>query len=264
MTGTARPRLAAVGVSKSFPGGPTVLGPCDVSVMDTEVLAIVGPSGTGKTTLLQMLAGLITPDRGRVELDGQPLLRPSARTAVVFQEYGLLPWRTVVRNVAFPLEVMGLARAERYRRAHRILDVVGLSEAAHKFPHQLSGGMRQRTALARALVGDPSVLLLDEPLSALDIATKRAMQQLLRDVIANMRLTTVLVTHDLMDAVRLGDRIVVLAGQPGQVVAVHQIDRNRPEQELVKEVAASVEAAVDHRPWHGAPTSEDEQTWVLT
>jgi NitT/TauT family transport system ATP-binding protein len=230
--------LRAEAVEKSFPGAGLVLGPCDLSVRRREVLAVVGPSGAGKTTLLHVLAGVLSADRGSVWFDGARLRRPSPRISVVFQEYGLFPWRTARQNVAFPLEVAGRPRRERYDRAERALAELGLGEDGDKYPHQLSGGMCQRVAIARAVVGRPDLLLLDEPMSALDPVTKRALRCLLDDLIRRTGLTTLVVTHDLTDAVGMADRVVVLAGHPGTVVAERGLDRSRSEQATINQLVA--------------------------
>lgn len=249
--------MNAEGITKSFPGTGVVLASCGLSVRRGEVLAIVGPSGSGKTTLLQILAGLLPVDQGSVWFKGRRLVRPSPDISVVFQEYGLFPWRTAWRNVAFPLEVAGRPRKERRQRALQALAEVGLGADGDKYPHQMSGGMRQRTAIARAVVGQPELLLLDEPMSALDLVTKRVMRRLLADLIRQWELTTVIVTHHLADAAGMADRVAVLAGRPGTVVAVSELDRTRSERELLDQLIEIVDKhAGDHR-WPGDGDDRD-------
>ncbi len=210
--------LIATGVTHGFPG-VTVLDGIDLRVPKGSVLAILGPSGAGKTTLLHIMGGLGEPDSGRIE-------RPFIRPAFVFQDPLLLPWRTARGNVIFGLAGQRLPRAERLSRARSMLVKVGLGQDdAGLYPHQLSGGMKKRVALARALAIEPDLLLLDEAFSALDVGLSREMQQLVRLDAQERGVTVVLVTHDLSEAVRLADRVVVLAGRPGRIVARLSIDR---------------------------------------
>lgn len=210
--------LIASGVTHGF-AGVNVLDGIDLRVPKGGVLAILGPSGVGKTTLLHIMGGLVEPDAGRIE-------RPFARPAFVFQDPLLLPWRTARGNVIFGLAGQRLTRAERLSRARSMLVKVGLGqEDAGLYPHQLSGGMKKRVALARALAIEPDLLLLDEAFSALDVGLSREMQQLVRLDAQERGVTVVLVTHDLSEAVRLADRAVVLAGRPGRIVARLSIDR---------------------------------------
>ena len=191
-----------------------------------EFLCIVGPSGSGKSTLLRILAGLLRQDSGQVtivaERPGMPL------TAMVFQEHALLPWRTVLDNVTFGLENRGVGRAARERRAREMLDLVGLGQFARHYPHQLSGGMKQRVGIARALAMDPEVLLMDEPLAALDAQTRTLMQEELLRIWAALRKTVIYVTHSLEEALLLGDRIVLLTARPGRVSQTFPVDLGRP------------------------------------
>lgn len=210
--------LVASGVTHSF-AGTKVLDGVDLRISKGSVVAILGPSGSGKTTLLHILGGLLTPDAGRVDL-------PFERPGFVFQEPLLLPWRTARGNVAFGLAGLRLARSERFGRARTMLVKVGLGQDdAILYPHQLSGGMKKRVALARALAIEPDVLLLDEAFSALDVGLSREMQQLVRLDAQERGVTVVLVTHDLSEAVRLADRVIVLAGRPGRIVTRLSIDR---------------------------------------
>jgi NitT/TauT family transport system ATP-binding protein len=191
-----------------------------------EFLCVVGPSGSGKSTLLRILAGLLRQTAGSVHIEadrpGTPL------TAMVFQEHALLPWRTVLDNVTFGLENRGVARAAREARAREMLALVGLTRFAGQYPHQLSGGMKQRVGIARALASDPEVLLMDEPLASLDAQTRAIMQEELLRIWASLGKTVVYVTHSLEEALLLGDRVVLLTARPGRVSQVFAVDLGRP------------------------------------
>ncbi|WP_327284839.1 MULTISPECIES: ABC transporter ATP-binding protein [unclassified Streptomyces] len=198
------------GVRLGHPGN-TVLRGLDLTVRPGEVLAVVGPSGCGKSTLLRTLAGLLPSRGGAVEQDGRPIGGPHADRALVFQEDALLPWRTALANVELPLAIRKEPKAERRRTATEWLGRVGLADHAHRLPHQLSGGQRQRVQLARALAARPRAVLMDEPFGALDAQTRAGMQDLLVDVLAGTGATVVFVTHDVDEALFLGDRVVLLA-----------------------------------------------------
>ncbi|MGN9795354.1 ABC transporter ATP-binding protein [Streptomyces sp. OZ13] len=205
--------------------GAALPGTIALRIAPGELLAVVGPSGCGKSTLLRTLAGLLPPLDGRVTQDGEPLGRPAADRALVFQHDALLPWRTVRANVELPLAIRRVPRAERRRSAGEWLERVGLAGHAHKLPHQLSGGQRQRVQLARALAGRPRAVLMDEPFGALDAHTRAGMQDLLVDILRGTGATVVFVTHDVDEALYLGDRIALPAG--GQVLDVpHPRDRD--------------------------------------
>ncbi|WFU12030.1 ABC transporter ATP-binding protein (plasmid) [Rhizobium sp. CB3090] len=203
-----------------------------------ESLAIVGASGSGKTTLLRVLAGLENADRGDVLIDGQPVHGVGADRAVIFQEPRLLPWLTVLDNVAFPLENQGLKKSEARARARRYVQLVGLSDFADALPSQLSGGMAQRVGIARALAVKPEILLLDEPFGALDAMTKITMQEELARIWREEKVTMILVTHDLEEAVYLADRVLILSKEKGGRTREIDIDlprpRNRSEARFVK------------------------------
>ncbi len=192
-------------------GQTQVLGRISLELPPGRVISVVGPSGCGKTTLLHIAAGLIAPNGGQVS-------NRFRRLAVMFQEPRLLPWRTTLDNLAFGLKAQGVAQAERHAAARRIGAHLGLAEALGAYPHQLSGGMRQRAALGRALAVEPELLLLDEPFSALNIGLRRDLQTLLLDLIAERRLAALFVTHDLAEAVRIGDELLVLSPAPAYVV----------------------------------------------
>lgn len=236
--------LEAAGLGKRF-GGADVLQGIDLAVEDGEVLAIVGPSGCGKSTLLNMLSGLMEADAGTLRVLGQPSAQFGGWRAIayMFQEDRLLPWRSVIDNVALGLEAQGAPRAERHQRAHDALRLVGLPDAAQAWPHELSGGMRSRVALARSLAVRPSVLLMDEPFSKLDPHTRTQMHGELLRIHAESGTTIVFVTHDMEEAVVLADRIVRLVPRPGRVAeAVDLHDLPRPRDPLSPVVAERVRA----------------------
>ncbi len=203
-------------IAKVFPNGHVALGEVSLRVAEGEILAVIGASGGGKSTLLRLVAGLDAPTEGRIALDGAPLTGPSPKVGVVFQEPRLMPWLKVKDNVAFGLSRQ-LPRSERERRAAEEIARVGLARFADALPKTLSGGMAQRAALARALVTRPSVLLLDEPFSALDALTRQSLQEELVGLWERDRPTLLLVTHDLDEALFLADRVLVLGGQPGRI-----------------------------------------------
>jgi ABC-type nitrate/sulfonate/bicarbonate transport system ATPase subunit len=189
----------------------------DIVVQEGEFVSLLGPSGCGKTTLLRIIAGLETADEGEVAIDGRPVRGPGADRAMVFQGFGLLPWRTVAQNLAFPLKARKVPPAEIADRIARYLELVGLSKFADRYPYQLSGGMQQRVGLARALAVEADVLLMDEPFGAIDAQQRELMQEELLKIRAATQKTIVLVTHDIDEAVFLSDRIVLLSPHPGRV-----------------------------------------------
>jgi NitT/TauT family transport system ATP-binding protein len=191
-----------------------------LSLPEGEAVSVIGPSGCGKSTLLLAAAGLLRPTAGRVLVDGRQLSGVRRTTALILQDFGLFPWKTVFHNAALGLEIRGHRRAELRERVMNALDQVGIAEFARAFPGELSGGMRQRLALARALALDADVLLMDEPLSALDALTREDMQDVLLDLWLRRRHTSVLVTHSIAEAVYLGRRVVVLTPRPGRIAAV--------------------------------------------
>ena len=205
--------------SKVF-GDVTALEGLDLDVQRGEFLCVVGASGCGKSTLLNLLAGLERPTHGTVDIDG--------RTALMFQDAALFPWLTVVDNVALPLRLAGVGKAERRSRAERLLDAVHLGGQGHRRPHELSGGMRQRVALARALAQDAEILLMDEPFGALDAMTRDHLHDELEAVWSSRELSIVFVTHNVREAARLGDRIVLLTSHPGRLAATFDVDIPRP------------------------------------
>ncbi|MDO9044159.1 MAG: ABC transporter ATP-binding protein [Methanobacteriaceae archaeon] len=199
----------------------------NLNVNKGEFLCIVGPSGCGKTTLLRMIAGLDFPTSGHI-LEGETEISgPSRERGYVFQQYSLFPWRNVLDNVAFGLEVKGLEEEERYQKARKYLKMVGLSQYELSFPKELSGGMKQRVAIARSLVNDPQVLLMDEPFSALDVQTRHKLQEELVRIWREEQKTVIFVTHNVDEAVFLADRVVVLSHGPGKIIRTFNIDLER-------------------------------------
>ncbi len=206
----------------------TVLDSVDLSVAEKGFLSIVGPSGSGKSTLLFMIAGLEAPTSGEVLVDGQPIKGPSADRGVVFQEDAIFPWRTVRRNVEYGLALRGVPKQERRERVDRYLELVKLTGFEDLYPRQLSGGMKKRVAIAEVLVNEPQMLLLDEPFGALDYVTKISLQEELGRIWQRARLTTVMVTHDIEEALFLSDRVVVLRDGGLQYDVTVPFERPRP------------------------------------
>lgn len=204
-------------VHKTYPGGVEALNDISIEFPQGKLSSLLGPSGCGKTTLLKIIAGLLPATSGDVLVEGKPVTGPGAERAFVFQDFALMPWANVVRNVAFGLELRGVPRSERESVAGRYIARVGLKGFEKKFPHELSGGMRQRVGLARALSVDAKVLLMDEPFSAVDEQTRRKFQEELLDLVANERKTFIFVTHSIEEAVYLSDRIVLLHRRPSRV-----------------------------------------------
>ncbi|MEP9379470.1 ABC transporter ATP-binding protein [Aquabacter sp. CN5-332] len=202
-----------------------------------EFVAILGPSGCGKSTLLMMCAGLETITSGRIIMDGQPVTEPRAHVGIMFQDSTLLPWKTVMENILFPVKVQKRPMAEHKERARELIHMVGLSGFEEKKPHQLSGGMRQRVAICRALVTDPDILLMDEPFSALDAMTRDEMNDALLDIWDRYRKTGLFVTHSIREAVYLADRVLVMTRRPATVVEDLRIPFGRPRDRSIGEKA---------------------------
>jgi len=200
----------------------------DLEIADDEFLTVLGPSGCGKTTLLNIVASFEGASSGEVRLDGEPVLKPGPDRGVVFQEYALFPWLTVEQNIEFGLRERGMPKAERRARVRRQIASVGLSGFERRYPQELSGGMRQRVALARVLVNDPKILLMDEPFAALDAQTRTMMQQELLQVWSAERRTVIFVTHNIEEAVLLGDRVVVMTARPGRIKEIVTVALPRP------------------------------------
>jgi NitT/TauT family transport system ATP-binding protein len=225
------PALLAEGLRHVYAGAQGELLALDgvsLAVGRGEFVAIVGPSGCGKSTLLRILGGLLAPSEGQVRLDGQPLSAPRREIGYVFQNVTLMPWRTVLRNVTLPLEVAKVSRAQAERQARELLELVGLAGFEAAYPRELSGGMAQRVAIARALVAGPEVLLLDEPFGALDALTRELMNLELLRIWQARQVTAVLVTHNLQEAVFMGDRVLALSPRPGTIRAEVWVDLPRP------------------------------------
>jgi len=217
-------KLVIDGVSRTFPGvrggKPTeALQPTSLTVADNDFITVLGPSGCGKSTLLRIVAGLDAPTSGRVLLDGAPVTNPGADRGMVFQSYTLFPWLTVQENICFGLRERGLAAAAQVDIAARYIAKVGLEGFEHHYPKMLSGGMQQRTAIARALANSPKILLLDEPFGALDHQTRGLMQELLLSIWEAERKTVLFVTHDIEEAVFMANRVVVMSARPGRIKA---------------------------------------------
>ena len=234
----APPLLVAEGVAKEFASAGVVvraLETVSLEVRERELLAIVGPSGCGKSTLLQIMAGLIAPTSGRVTVAGRPVSGPPPEAVYVFQQYtkSLLPWRTVRQNVEFPLEHRrDLTRGARRDRAEGALEQVGLEEFASHYPWQLSGGMQQRLALARALAARPQLLLMDEPFSSVDALTRMELQDLVLETWEREKLTIVFVTHDVDEAIYLSDRVVAMTARPARIAQTLVTDLGRPREQI--------------------------------
>jgi len=220
-----RLELRSVGVEL---GGRTVLDGIDLTVRAQELVAIIGPSGSGKTTLLGAVAGFIRPRHGAVLRDGETVTGPGPDRAMVFQDDAVFPWMRVRGNVEYGLKVRGVPRQDRAVMVERALDLVGLRASADLWPRQLSGGMRKRVDMARALAVDPSILLMDEPFGALDMMTKQRLQSEFEEIFERLQMTVLFVTHDLEEAVYLSDRVLVLASHPGRVAGVLPIPLPRP------------------------------------
>jgi NitT/TauT family transport system ATP-binding protein len=237
---SAQPVLVYEGVSKSFrSSGVTALDRVDLEVVEGEFLAIVGPSGCGKSTLLNMAAGTLVPSTGRVRYKGEIVDGPNTNVGYLTQHDTLLNWRTVHKNVRLPLEFRKMDKAKAKEKVQEVLQTVGLPKMSHVYPTQLSGGMRQRVAIARTLVYEPSVYLLDEPFGALDAQLRLIMQQELMRIRKVTGGTFVLVTHDLNEAVALANRVVVVSAQPGRIKKIFDIDLPRQEDDEVVAMAST-------------------------
>jgi NitT/TauT family transport system ATP-binding protein len=250
--------LLANDIRVSFPAAargaaPTVaLDGFSLSVAGGEIVALIGPNGCGKSTFLRVAAGLLRPDRGSVAVDGAPIVAPDPRIGLVFQEPRLLPWRSVAGNVTWPLELAGWSAERRRTRLAELLDAVGLEGGGDLRPVQLSGGMRQRAAIARSLALSPEVLLLDEPFSALDALTRERFNLEMLGLQARTGATVVIVTHSIPEAILLADRVVVMTPRPGRVAAEVRIDAPRPRSlatldgALVSAAAAEIRRHLEH------------------
>jgi NitT/TauT family transport system ATP-binding protein len=219
---TAAPKLSVADLTLDYVNPETGIGHraverLDLTVARNEFLCVVGPSGCGKSTLLSAIAGFIAPTAGTIEMDGRPVDGPGAERGVVFQEYALLPWMNVLDNAALGLKLRGMGKAERYEVARRFLGIANLHGVEHKYPHELSGGMKQRVAVARTLANAPEVMLMDEPFAAVDAQTRMVLQEELARIAATSTLTVLFITHSVEEAIFLGDRVAVMTPGPGRI-----------------------------------------------
>jgi len=222
-------RITVEGATKRYATAAlTVFEGLELAVQDRETLCILGPSGCGKTTLLRAMHGLVSLDGGRIVIDGDAVRAPRRDVAMVFQHFGLMPWKRVRENVAYGVELLGLATAEVEGRVSRYIDLVGLAGFEGHYPYQLSGGMQQRAGLARALATEPGILLMDEPFGSLDAQTREILQDELLRIYQNDPRTMVFITHSIEEAIALGDRIVVLTARPARVRETILVDIPRP------------------------------------
>ena len=215
-------------------GSLTAVQQVSLKVADGEVVSLIGPSGCGKSTLLNIGSGLYAPSEGQAFVDGERVEGPNAHVAFMLQKDLLLPWRTIAENVQFGVEIQGIPLPERQKRAKTLLDNLNLGEFANHYPHQLSGGMRQRVALARTLAVDPTVLLLDEPFSAVDAQTRIVLQRELAQTLKHAGKTALLITHDLLEAVTLSDRVLVMSRRPGRIIDELMIDLPRRDDPIAR------------------------------
>ncbi len=209
-------------------GDTVVLGGVDLEIYDKEFLSIIGPSGCGKTTLLEIIAGFQKPTSGQIVIDGREVNGPGLDRGMVFQEYALFPWQTIQSNVEFGPRMRGIAKKRRRDIAENLLNLVGLQGFGDHYPHELSGGMKQRAALARALANEPDILLMDEPFAAIDAQMRETLNQQLLQVWRKKKKTVLFITHSIREALFLADRIVVMSTRPGKVLRVVPVDLPRP------------------------------------
>ncbi|MEO8134203.1 MAG: ABC transporter ATP-binding protein [Betaproteobacteria bacterium] len=245
MTAAAGSFVAARGVAKTYvtrTGPVHAVAQASFAANAGDFIALLGPSGCGKSTLLMMLAGLEAPSAGELTLAGAPMTGPRRDTGIIFQDPTLLPWKTTLENVLFPIEILKLPRKDYFDRARELILRVGLGGFEHKKPHELSGGMRQRVAICRALVHDPQVLLMDEPFSALDAITRDQMNVVLAELLERYRKTVIFVTHSIREAVYLSDRVLVMGGRPSSIIQDMPIAFPRPRRFEIEETPAFGEA----------------------
>ncbi|MDH7794056.1 MULTISPECIES: ABC transporter ATP-binding protein [unclassified Beijerinckia] len=240
----ATPLIRVQGLMKSFSRAErtvTAIDNFNLDVARGEFIAIVGPSGCGKSTFLHILGGFERATSGSLSIDGRPITKPGPDRGVVFQEYALYPWRTVADNITWALEIQGRSRAERKVVADMLLAKVGLTHFRDHYPAELSGGMKQRVAIARTLAFDPEVLLLDEPFGALDAQNRELMQEELQRLLNDFKRTAIFITHDIEEAIYLADRVIVFTARPGRTKADIRIDLPRPRDIEVKKTATYLE-----------------------
>ena len=234
-------------INKSFDGrgkNLSVLEEISLTIDDGELVCLLGPSGCGKTTLLRLIAGLDQPTSGEIIANGELVEKPSGDRAVIFQQYSLFPWLTVIQNVTFGLEISGGSKEENIQAAERYLKSVGLLEFKDSYPHELSGGMKQRVAIIRSLLNHSPILLMDEPFSALDMQNRHKLQEQLIGVWKRFENTIVFVTHDVDEAVYLSDKIVLLDKNPGKIAEIISVDLERPRRRESQEFLAIQESIV--------------------
>jgi len=225
------PAIEVAGVSKTYKargGTTTALNDLSFAVRPQEFVSVLGPSGCGKTTVLKIIAGLVAPTTGTVRIDGKPVAGPLNEIGIVFQTPALMRWRTALENVMLPIEILRLDKSTYEPQAISLLKLVGLSGFEGKYPNELSGGMQQRVSIARALVHDPSILLLDEPFSALDAMTRNQLNVELLRIWSERKKSSLLITHSIPESVFLSDRVVVLSGRPARVLEIVEINLPRP------------------------------------
>ena len=223
-------QLSKVFFEQNDPRKPALVALYNVSltVRRNEFISLLGPSGCGKTTLIRIIAGLLASDRGEVLVENRPVTGPGRDRCMVFQQFGLLPWRTVLANVEFGLEIDGVPKGERAAVARRYLDLVGLKGFEHYYPHQISGGMQQRVGIARALSKQPDILLMDEPFGAVDAQTREQLQEELLKIWGQTDTTVIFVTHSIDEAIYLSDRVIVMQARPGPIKEECSVDLPRP------------------------------------
>ena len=235
--------LSIKSVSKTYAGATEpALTTIDLDIQEGTFVSLVGPSGCGKTTLLRLVSGLLQPTSGEIFLDGTPSTGPSPEKAVVFQHFNLLPWRSVLDNAAYGLEAQGMPKDKRREVAREYLKLVGLTRSQHLYPSQISGGMRQRVGIARALAISPRLLLMDEPFGALDALTRENLQAEMQRISADRALTVLFVTHSIDEAIFLSDRIIVMGTRPGRIIEECQVPFPRPRER--SQIIAQPEFAV--------------------
>jgi NitT/TauT family transport system ATP-binding protein len=250
------------GVSKQFigrNGKVQALENVDLVINDNEFLTVLGPSGCGKTTLLRIIAGLERADAGEVRIDDRLIQAPGPDRAMVFQGFALMPWATVLKNVAFGLEMRKVPQARREAKARELVSFVGLKGFEDMLPHELSGGMQQRVGLARALAVEPHVLLMDEPFSALDEQTRRLLQEELLGIWEATRTTVIFITHSMEEAVLLGDRVVMMTARPGRISEIVPVPLERPRSAEVDSIESSKEfAEITNHLWKSLRGMQEE------
>ena len=230
-SGAPQPDIEAVAVSltyRSQRGDVATLAGIDLAIEHGEFVSIVGPSGCGKSSFLKLVAGLLAPTDGEIRVEGRPVTAPPEGIGMVFQTPVLLQWRRVLENIVFPAQILGRDRAQSLAKARQLIELVGLGGFENRYPFELSGGMQQRVAICRALIHDPFILLMDEPFAALDAMTRDQMTFELQRISMQMRTTVAFVTHSILEAVTLSDRVAVMSYRPGRIIEVYRIDLPRP------------------------------------